>query len=139
MSESWAETTRQVIARARDRCEYCRMHQSLQGATFHIEHVIPSSAGGSDLADNLALSCPSCNLGKSNRITVQDEQTKQDVPLFNPRMNRWPDHFAWDEEWRIVGLTPTGRATVAALDLNNPRRLRIREAEEWFDLFPPEE
>jgi hypothetical protein len=38
-----------------------------------------------------------------------------------------------------VGLTPTGRATVAALDLNHPRRLRIREPEEWFNLFPPDE
>ena len=28
-----------VRARAGDRCEYCRMHQSLQGATFHVEHV----------------------------------------------------------------------------------------------------
>jgi hypothetical protein len=30
-----------------------------------------------------------------------------------------------------------GRATVFALDLNHPRRLLIREAEELFDLFPP--
>jgi hypothetical protein len=26
---------------------------------------------------------------------------------------------------------------VAAFDLNHPRRLLIREAEEMFDLFPP--
>jgi len=139
VSDSWAETTRQVIARAGNRCEYCRMHQALQGATFHIEHIVPSSAGGSDSADNLALSCPSCNLGKSNRVRVPDAQTDQDVPLFNPRTDRWTDHFAWDEDWQIVGLTPTGRATIAALDLNHPRRVRIREAEEWFDLFPPDE
>ena len=137
MSGSWAETTRQVIARAKNRCEYCLMHQSLQGATFHIEHVVPQSAGGPDTADNLALACPSCNLGKSDRVRVIDPQTEQEVPLFNPRADRRADHFAWDEEWRIVGLTPTGRATVAALNLNSPRRVRIREAEEWFDLFPP--
>ena len=114
------------------------MHQSLQGATFHIDHVLPRSAGGSDSIDNLALSCPSCNLGKSNRTTVRDEQTNREVPLFNPRTDRWADHFAWDDAWRLVGLTPIGRATVAALDLNHPRRVMIREAEEWFDLFPPD-
>lgn len=114
------------------------MHQSLQGATFHIEHIVPQSAGGSDTADNLALSCPSCNLSKSNRVVVPDPQTNQEVPLFNPRTDRWLDHFTWDEDWRIVGLTPTGRATVAALNLNHPRRVTIREAEEWFDLFPPD-
>jgi hypothetical protein len=114
------------------------MHQSLQGATFHIEHVVPSSAGGSDSVDNLALSCPSCNLGKSNRVQVPDPETEQPVPLFNPRTDRWSDHFTWDEDWRIVPLTLVGRATVAALNLNHPRRVLIREAEEWFDLFPPE-
>ena len=136
---SWAETTRQVITRAGSRCEYCRMHQALQGATFHIEHVLPQSAGGPDTVDNLALSCPSCNLGKSNRVEALDEQTNLVVPLFNPRTNGWADHFTWDEVWRIVGLTATGRATVAALNLNHPRRVMIREAEEWFDLFPPNE
>jgi hypothetical protein len=139
VSESWAETTRQVIARAGNRCEYCRMHQSLQGATFHVEHVMPSSVGGSDDADNLALSCPSCNLGKSNRVRVTDPETELEVPLFNPRTDRWCDHFAWDEDWRIVGLTSIGRATIAALNLNHPRRVLIREAEEGFDLFPPDE
>ncbi len=115
------------------------MHQSLQGATFHIEHIKPSSAGGPDTADNLALSCPSCNLGKSDRVSAPDPETERDVPLFNPRTDRWAEHFSWDEEWRIVGLTPTGRAAVAALNLNHPRRLLIREAEEWFNLFPPED
>ena len=34
---------------------------------------------------------------------------------------RWTEHFAWiDGGVRIQGLTPTGRATVAALRLNNP-------------------
>ncbi|HJZ56601.1 MAG TPA: HNH endonuclease signature motif containing protein [Gemmataceae bacterium] len=137
MSPSWAETTRQVIARAGKRCEYCRMHQSLQGATFHIEHIIPQSAGEPDTPDNLALACPGCNLAKADRLTATDPDTSQEVPLFNPRADRWADHFAWDEDRRVVGLTPTGRATVTALRLNHPRRLTIREAEEWFDLFPP--
>lgn len=139
MSEPWAEIVRRVTARAENRCEYCRMHQSLQGATFHIEHIVPQAAGGSDSADNLALACPSCNLGKSDRVRVPDPATQQESALFNPRTDRWSDHFGWDEDWRIVGLTSTGRATVAALNLNHPRRLRIREAEEWFDLFPPDE
>lgn len=115
------------------------MHQLLQGATFHIEHIVPQSVGGPDTADNLALACPSCNLGKSDRVGVIDPATDQEVPIFNPRADRWNDHFAWDDDWRIIGLTPIGRATIVALNFNHPRRLRIREAEEWFDLFPPEE
>lgn len=30
---SWPEIQQQVAQRATGRCEYCRMHQSLQGAT----------------------------------------------------------------------------------------------------------
>jgi hypothetical protein len=114
------------------------MHQSLQGATFHVEHVVPRCGGGSDEADNLALSCPSCNLGKSNRVVALDPQTGESAPLFNPRTDDWSAHFEWTEEREVVGRTPTGRATIAAFNLNHERRVRIREAEEWFDLFPPE-
>lgn len=36
----------------------------------------------------------------------------------------------------MVALTPVGRALVETLGLNEPRRLRIREAERLFGLFP---
>ena len=37
--------------------------------------------------------------------------------LFNPRQQKWHDHFAVNGA-RIVGLTPTGRVTIALLQLN---------------------
>ena len=129
---------RHVEARAVDRCEYCRMHQSLQGATFHVEHVIPLSRGGHSQIDNLAWACPSCNLHKANRIDAIEPDTGNRVPLFNPRSDDWEEHFRWDG-YRIVGQTLIGRATVATLELNHPRRIQIRQAEQLFDLFPPNE
>jgi hypothetical protein len=69
-------------------------------------------------------------------VVCIDPDTAETVALFNPRKHRWSDHFAW-RNYRLVGQTAVGRATVALLDLNHPRRLRIREAEEYFDLFPP--
>lgn len=62
----------QVEQRAGGRCEYCRMHSSLQGATFHLEHVVPQSCGGKTELANLAWACPSCNLHKSDRLEVPD-------------------------------------------------------------------
>jgi hypothetical protein len=112
------------------------MHQSLQGATFHVEHIIPTSAGGSDDEENLAWACPGCNLHKSNRQAAIDPESGASVPLFNPRADRWEAHFRW-VSYRVVGITPAGRAVVAAFDLNHPRRLLIRQAEEHFGLFPP--
>lgn len=133
---SWSEIERQVQRRAAARCEYCWMHESLQGATFHVEHIVPRSRGGHSTLDNLAWACPGCNLRKSDRVQVHDPATGASVPLFNPRSHDWSDHFRWDG-YSVVPLTPIGRATVAALDLKHPRRLRIREAEEMFELFPP--
>ena len=126
----------QVASRAMSRCEYCLMHQSLQGATFHVEHVVPISKGGSDELPNLSLACPSCNLHKSDRTQVVDPIDGSEVQLFNPRMHNWTEHFSWDK-YAINGLTAIGRATLSALDFNHVRRLQIRQAEERLGLFPP--
>ncbi len=126
-----------VEQRAGQRCEYCRMHQSLQGASFHVEHGVPRSRGGSNDLDNLAWACPSCNLRKSDRTEAVAPDTGMIAPLFNPRRDRWDEHFAWSEH-QIVGVTATGRATVAAMEFNTPRRLLIRQVELAFGLFPPE-
>ena len=127
-----------VRQRAGDRCEYCRMHQSLQGATFHLEHVRPRSRGGETTAENLAWACPQCNLHKSDRVQAPDPEGGRFVPLFNPRRDCWTNHFRWAGE-TLVPLTAIGRAAVAALDLNHPRRLLIRQAETLFGLFPPDD
>ena len=133
---SRAELERQVAQRAADRCEFCGMHQGLQGATFHLEHVVPASPGGTTAFENLAWACPGCNLRKSDRVDMLDPDSGTTVPLFHPRLHRWHEHFEWDD-YQILGLTPIGRATIAALDLNGPRRIRIRQAEQVFGLFPP--
>jgi hypothetical protein len=131
-----AEVGRRLEARAGGRCEYCRMHQALQGATFHLEHIVPRSRGGSSEPANLAWSCPGCNLRKSDRTAAVDPQTGGEVTFFNPRVDAWSDHFRFDG-YVIVGQTSIGRATVLALDLNHGRRITIRQAEELFGLFLP--
>lgn len=131
-----AEFSELVRKRANDRCEYCMMHQSLQGATFHVEHVNPLTKGGETIPENLALACPSCNLHKSDRIEVFDNQSGQIVTIFNPRKDKWQDHFQWNGD-RIESLTPVGSGTIQSLELNSDRRRAIRQAEMLFDLFPP--
>ncbi len=118
-----AALARLVRDRAQQRCEYCGMSQSLQGATFHVEHIIP-------------LTCPSCNLHKSDRSHAMDPDTQQRATIFHPRRQRWADEFRF-EGTLVIGHTATGRATIQALDLNHPRRIRVREAEALFGLFPP--
>ena len=115
-----------VRDRAGNRCEYCRLRQEHYRLWRHqIEHVIPRKHRGSDDENNLALSCVRCNLGKSSNLSGIDNDSGEIVTLFNPRTQNWFEHFAF-ENARIIGITPTGRATVAVLNINEDERLQLR-------------
>lgn len=126
-----------VRARAGDVCEYCRLPQRMQEATFHIDHVRPRVGGGSTSAANLALACVTCSLRKGARSTAYDSVTRRHVPLFNPRKQEWAEHFRWTRSWRVRGTTATGRATAAALGMNRPAVVAIRQELVRLGMFPP--
>jgi hypothetical protein len=128
MSYVPAQLRRLVIERADSRCEYCRLSQEGQEATFHIDHIIPKSIGGETIAENLALACVSCSLRKAARQSSIDPQTGKEVVLYNPRSDEWHDHFKWEGEC-ISGMSPTGRATVTALNMNRLLAIAIRREE----------
>ena len=65
-----------VAARARRRCEYCRAPEVVFNLEFEVDHVIPTSLGGSDDVDNLALACRSCNVRKGKAEHARDPDTK---------------------------------------------------------------
>jgi hypothetical protein len=119
---------RLALRRSGDRCEYCHLAQAGQEATFHIDHIKPVALGGPTVADNLALACVSCSLRKAARAMGVDPETGHEVVLFNPRTDLWSQHFEW-EGVRLLGLTPTGRATIEALDMNRDLILAIRQEE----------
>ena len=122
-----AALTRLVRERAKHHCEYCGMPQQYQEGTFHIDHVLPRIDGGPTTASNLALACITCSLKKGSRTHARDPLTRRFVAFFDPRRNRWGEHFAWSESWQIVGKTAIGRATVEALGMNRADLLRLRE------------
>ena len=134
-----APLVRLVRTRAGELCEYCRLPQWSQEATFHIDHIHAIAEGGPTSADNLALACVTCSLKKGARARVRDPKTKILVALFHPRLDRWDDHFRFASLWKIVGRTPTGRATVAALGMNRPAVVAIREAWASLGKFPPQQ
>lgn len=119
---------RPVIQRAANHCEYCGLSQEGQEATFHIDHIIPISAGGESVLENLALACVSCSLRKAARETAVDPLSGEEVPIYHPRQDAWDDHFHWDGVY-LVGLTANGRATVDALQMNRRLILAIRSEE----------
>lgn len=131
-----AELRRRVVERAGNRCEYCVLAQASQEAAFHVGHVVPVSAGGPTTLGNLALACVSCSLRKGARRVAPDPMTNTPATLFNPRREAWRTHFHW-EGVRVVGLTPTGRATVAVLQMNRALAEAIRAEETHRGRHPP--
>jgi hypothetical protein len=134
------ELRQRVREQAGDRCGYCLSAQQYVMGQLEIEHIIPSSRGGTDDEINLWLACRLCNSYKSDQIEAVDPQTSQSVRLFNPRNQLWSDHFRWsDDQIRVIGLTPVGLATVIALQLNNQIALIVRQ--NWVDAgwHPPKD
>ena len=130
-----AELRRRVIERAENRCEYCHLSQAGQEATFHVDHVDPVKSGGGTELNNLALACVSCSLHTSAKEIVIDPTSGQSVPIFNPRVDDWHQHFSWSE-FHLTGLSSTGRGTIEALKMNRPLILAIREEERLLGRHP---
>ncbi|MDI9639830.1 HNH endonuclease signature motif containing protein [Geitlerinema splendidum] len=135
-----AQQKKAVAERANGCCEYCRSQVRFAIQPFAIEHIIPRSAGGETVLDNLALSCQGCNNHKYNKIEERDPVSGDTVPLYHPRKQRWNNHFAWNNDFTlIIGLTPTGRSTVEALQLNREGVVNLRRVLYAMGEHPPVE
>lgn len=102
-------------------CAYCYTTEANTGQPMTVDHIIPHAQGGETSFDNLCFACRRCNEFKGSNTRVQDPLTEETVHLFHPRQQHWPEHFRWDETGTLViGLTAIGRATIVALNINNP-------------------
>jgi 5-methylcytosine-specific restriction endonuclease McrA len=133
------EAVREAVAdRAGRCCEYCFSQELVSHDDFAVEHIRPRVEGGSDHPDNLAWSCQGCNNRKYTAQTSTDPATGLVVRLYNPRIDRWRDHFVWHSDFsRIEGSSPIGRATVARLDLNRIGVVNLRRALRLAGYHPP--
>lgn len=59
-----ADIERQYKAQ-KGQCYYCRCDV---GDSYHVDHVIPLSRGGSNNPDNLVIACPTCNVSKKDKL-----------------------------------------------------------------------
>ena len=79
-----------------------------------------------------------CNLAKGARIDAVDPVTGQRVAFFNPRDDKWNDHFQWSEDFlEVEARTATGRVTILALDLNRRKLQNLRRVLIRSELHPP--
>jgi 5-methylcytosine-specific restriction endonuclease McrA len=119
---------RLVSEHAHSCCEYCISQEAYSSDPFSTEHIVPEILGGDSAEDNLASACQGCNNFKYTKTTGIDPVILQEVPLFHPRRDVWEEHFAWSRDLtEMIGLTPTGRATIVELRLNRENVVNLRQ------------
>ena len=125
---------RKVRKQANYLCEYCHADERWQFVTFTIDHIIPTSLGGDDSLENLALACFHCNRNKS------DKQFVGNIPIFDPRKMSWNEHFIWSKDTlRILPKTKIGESTIRLLQFNRERLLVIRNDDVKINRHPPKD
>jgi hypothetical protein len=98
----------------------------------------PLSKGGLTLLYNLAFSCQCCNNHKYIAIQAIDPATGNMAALYNPRIDIWAEHFEWRDYFtEIIGISPSGRATVNRLQLNREGLINLRRLLVDVGLHPP--
>ena len=129
-----------VTTRALGCCEYCMSQEKYASQSFSIEHIFPAVLGGDDDVENLALACQGCNNFKFTKLQAIDNETDTHVPLFNPRKDRWVEHFEWNNHFTaIIGITPVGRATIKALQMNRDNLINQRIVYRAYGIHPPKQ
>lgn len=130
-----AALRRRVQERARGCCEYCLLSEEDAWFSHEPDHIIAEKHGGETTDENLAWSCFDCNRHKGSDIASRDATTGSLAPLFDPRLQRWRDHFELTEG-RIIGLSAIGRVTERLLKFNQPERVEIRRLLSQIARYP---
>lgn len=113
----------QVIDCAQGRCEYCHVSQEAELVEYEIDHIIAGQHGVETELHNLAYACFDCNHYKGPNLSSLDPQTRERTWLFNPRIQKWEEHFHLGSDGTIFPQTPEGRATARLLCFNIPLRV----------------
>lgn len=51
--------------RQKGRCYWC---STKVGKSYHADHIVPLSRGGSNRPENIVIACPSCNTSRQNKL-----------------------------------------------------------------------
>ena len=133
-----ADLRRLVQARANRVCEYCLIHEDDTYFGCQVEHIIAEKHGGPTEAENLAYACALCNRAKGTDIGTMTQGTRELVRFFNPRIDRWSEHFFLNGVF-IQPQTAIGEATAKILRFNDTERLFECQMLERVERYPSEE
>ncbi len=96
-----------------------------------VDHIISLKHGGATSAENLAYACMFCNRQKGSDVGSVLWQSGAFIRFFNPRTDRWAEHFRLDGVV-IMPISEIGEVTTRILGFNDADR--VLERQELVDL-----
>ena len=122
-----------IFARDAYTCVYCG-YQGVSvgqeiGSDLHVDHVIPVSRGGTDVAENLVCSCGPCNVSKANKTP---SEWAKNPAASAPRIICTPQVNAKTPQ--ITALNPAASAPEPSVTIKEPpvSKRGSRLAQDWF-------
>ncbi|MCP4353325.1 MAG: HNH endonuclease [Desulfobacterales bacterium] len=129
------ELRRLVAKRSNYLCEYCLISEDDTHLGCEVDHIISLKHGGTNEQSNLAYACFFCNRYKGSDIGSVLSQSDRFVRFYNPRKDRWTDHFRLEGNL-IMPLSEIGEVTVRILGFNSDDRIVEREYLISADRYP---
>jgi HNH endonuclease len=130
-----SELRRLIAARANYLCEYCLVAEEDTYFGCEVDHIISVKHGGVTEAENLAYACAFCNRHKGSDIASISQHTGSLVRFYNPRIDRWADHFELDGLY-IKSVSEIGEVTARILRFNDSEQILEREALSAIGRYP---
>jgi HNH endonuclease len=132
-----SQMRRDVIARAKKCCEYCRIHEDDTGFGCEVDHILSEKHGGETTIDNLSYACFFCNRNKGSDLgSVRSSSDYVLIRFFHPRLDTWDEHFSLSETMHIEPLTDIGLVTSRILGFNAENRVLERIALALQNRYP---
>jgi hypothetical protein len=120
MSRHISDTLRRLVAtRADYRCEYCRIPEIGTFYGLQIDHITSLKHGGETIESNLAYACTLCNRNKGTDLGTRLEKNGPIIRFFDPRTDKWAEHFEVIEEGEIAAKSIIGKATIKIFGMNH--------------------
>lgn len=117
-------------------CAYCGSRPG--NDLLEIDHMIPSSAGGSDHENNLVCSCRRCNNGKREQISIPksmcDSSTGTDGWVVWKRWGNWSIQWMCGScDLHGIVIEHTNRYWIGFDRVHEPDWYAHMESKDWMD------
>lgn len=83
-----AHAIKEAKANGQTQCPYCKVtlnyDDGRMATSAWVDHIVPHSRGGQDVASNAVVCCRTCNISKGNRDAPKAPQARS-LPFISPR------------------------------------------------------